>query len=118
MNFVRPILLDTADTLILDVARDNAGKGAAQVGGQFVWREVAAQLQARHIFMGGIEGTLKAFFDAQQPVEVKSVMTLAAELFDFLQPAGHLPCNFRRIINDDLVMLLCGFTQSGANECV
>src|SRR5690606_5572497 len=71
MDFIRAELLDAADALVLHVARDDAGKGTAQVGGQLVGRYVAAQLQVRHVLVGGVEGVLEALVDLQQPVEVE-----------------------------------------------
>ena len=41
-DLVRAVLLDQADALVLDVARDNPGKRPAQVGGQFMRRQLAA----------------------------------------------------------------------------
>ncbi len=43
VDFVTAVLLDAADALVLDVAGDDAGEGTAQIGGQLVWRQVAAQ---------------------------------------------------------------------------
>src|SRR5690606_12780274 len=80
MDFVRPMLFDQADALVLHVTGDDPGERSAQIRGQRVWRKIAAELQAGHVFMGWIERTLEAGVDFQQPVEVERIVALATEL--------------------------------------
>ena len=79
------MLLDQTNALVLDVAGDDARKRAAQVGSQFVGWHVERQLQRFHVGVGRVEWPLKALLDLQQPVEVKSIVTLTAEVFHLFQ---------------------------------
>ena len=45
-NFVGAVLLDQADAVLLDVARDDAGERTAQVGGQVMQRLLAGEVEA------------------------------------------------------------------------
>lgn len=117
-DLVWPVLFDQADALVLDVAGDDTGERAAQVGGQFVGRQVAAQFQVGHVFVGRIERALEAFVDLQQPVEMERVIAFAAELFDRLEALSHLTRDFSRVVDDDLVVLLRGFTQRSSDKRV
>ncbi|KPX54391.1 Uncharacterized protein ALO35_05778 [Pseudomonas amygdali pv. lachrymans] len=118
MNLIRTVLLDQANALVLDVARHNPGKRPAQVGGQLVSGHVVVQLQFRHVLVSRVERVLEAFLDLQQPVEVKRVISLAAELLHFFQALSHLPGDVCRVVDDDLVMTLRFFTQRGTDESV
>ena len=53
------VLFDGVDSLFLHVARDDAGEGPAQIGGQKMNRLVGAEIQAGHGLVGGLEGLLK-----------------------------------------------------------
>ena len=66
--------------------------------------------------MGRIERVLEAAIDLQQPVEVEGVVAFATELFDRLQPVGHLPGHLGRVVDDDFVVLLRFFTQGRDHE--
>jgi hypothetical protein len=58
-DLVRPVFLDQADALVLDVAGNDAGERAAQVGGQFVGRLVAVQLRLAMFSWVGSNGRWK-----------------------------------------------------------
>lgn len=118
VDLIRPVFLDQADAFVLDVACDNPGKRPAQVGRQFMGRQLAAQVQVGHGLVGRVERSLEALLDLQQPVEVEGIVALAAELLDRFEAFDHVPGDFRRVINDDFVQAMGRFTQRGADESV
>ncbi len=102
--------------LSLDVAGDDSGKRAAQVGRQLVGRQAAAELEAGHVLVGRLERALEAFIDLQHPVEVEGVVALAAELLHFLQALGHLRSHLGRVVDDDPVVALRRMAEGRPDE--
>ena len=109
MDLVGTVLLDQMNAFFFYVTGHNPGERLTQINRQFVGWQVAAQLQAGHVGVRGIERALKTFVNFQQPIEVEGVIAFATELFDGLEPCGHMAGHFGRIVDDDLVMRLCGW---------
>src|SRR5690554_7839253 len=96
VQLVGAVLLDPAYAVLLDVTRNYAGKGPAQVGGQQMRGRVAPQRQGRHVLVGRVEGMLEVLIDPQQPVEVEGVVALTTEALDLGQSQiGRASCRER-----------------------
>lgn len=78
VDFEGAEFLDAAHAVFLDVAGDDAGEGAAQVGGQGRRRAAVVQVERGHRFVAGLEGLLVLERDVHGPVEVIRVLLVLA----------------------------------------
>src|SRR5690554_6737086 len=97
------------------VAGHNAREGPAQLGGQPVNRLILVELKRQHVFVGRLKENLEVLLDLQEPVEVKGITVVTAELGHLLDAFFHLAGHFDRIVNDDLVAL-AGFLSQGQGD--
>ena len=81
--------LDQADSLVLDVTRDDARKSAPEVGRKAVHRLVAMQVQTGHAVMGHRKRFLEVEIDMEEPVEEIGIASFAAEVQNPLEPGAH-----------------------------
>lgn len=65
VNLVRAVLFDQVNAFFFDVAGHDSGESLAQVDGQLMGWQAAAQLQVGHVGMGRVEWTLEPFIDFQ-----------------------------------------------------
>ena len=110
------VALDGADAVLLDVAGDDAGERAAQVGGELVHRLVAVQAQGAHRGVGHLEGPLELGVDAQQPVVVVGVGLAATGLAHGLDAAVHDARDLGRVVDDDADALERGGAERAGEE--
>ena len=116
VQFVRAVLFDGADAMFLYVAGDDAGEGAAQVGGQLMNRLIRVQIQRGHGLVGGQEWVLEGQWHVEPPVEIERIVVIPAEQGQPVDAMAHGQGHGFRIINNDLVALCRFFTKRVANE--
>ena len=117
-DFVGAVLLDGADTVILDVAGDDPGEHAPQVGGKFVGRLPAVQLQLGHGVVCDRERQLEIFLDVKPPVEEKGVPRVAPVMTHLLDPGTELAGYHRGIADNDAITTLGPLAEGVADKGV
>ena len=65
VDLIRAVLFDQKNTFLFDVARDDSRKSLTQIDRQFVWWQVAAQLQVGHVGVRRVKWALEPFIDFQ-----------------------------------------------------
>src|SRR5690606_2167744 len=118
VDLVRAELLDPAHAVFLDVAGDDAGERAPQVGGELVRRAVAVQVERSHRLVAGHERLLEPQRYVQRPVEEERVLLLDPELAYAIDAARHLARDLGRVVDDDAVARSRRITQGQAQELV
>src|SRR5487761_852532 len=100
-ELVRPAALDGLDAVLLDVAGDDSGEGAPQVGGEMMQGLAAMELERAHRLVRDLEGPLELRLDREQPVEVVGIAAQLAELAHALDAAHHAAPDLGGIVDDD-----------------
>ena len=117
-NFEMAVFLNRTYAIVLDVTGYDAGKRAPQICREQVPLLIFVQFQVAHILMVGNEWLLKFAVYLQGPVEIVGVILLFAKIANLFDTCLYFMCNTYRIIDDDLVALLCFYTQGINNKLV
>src|SRR6185312_3084194 len=100
-ELVRPEALDRLDAVLLHVAGDDAGEGAAQIGRELVHGLAAIERERAHRLVRDLERPLKLRLDREQPVEVVGIAALLAKLAHGFDAAHHAAGDLGGIVDDD-----------------